>query len=737
MLSTAVRATQWASAGAFVLLGLMLARDWLRGRAEGQRHLVEATLLIAAVSLLGRLNDVTGYRFEVLGDVSLIGFVASGFLFLLFRDSFVPLSPRARWVSAAICGAVAVAAVAARFPGGTHPSYTTAQMVVLGALIIVWCACVIEPCVRLWAASRDKPAVQRKWLRALSAGFLGIAVVLLVAVGAISTNYSDAVQLGLGLAVVALIPLLYASFVPPAWLRRLWSESEQQQFDTAIGDLVLYAEDRVVLAQRALDWAIRLVGGHAGCIALSPEQVVAVQGIGPQQASQLVTEIGLSGGPQLLDSTSSSEPAIAIPLHVADGPGALVVLGGPFTPLFDRGEVDRLAGYAVLFTAALERVRLRELLASRTEERELLLSALSDLDEGLVITADGRPRYVNEAYTRLTGYTSEDLLALGHLIEICAPEDRERVTAYTEAQLAGESVPRTIEAAIVTKDGGQVPIEVSGKPLGDPATRQFVAIVRDVSERHRARMALELRATELARSNAALEEFAFIASHDLQEPLRMVTSYLDLIVARYRDQLDADAHEFIGYALDGASRMGSLIEGLLSYSRAGGQGNMELTDSNEAVRQALVNLQATIASTGARITCAKLPAVIGDQRQLVQLFQNLIGNGIKFHTEAVPEVQVGCERGEDGWVFSVRDNGIGIDPRHQDRIFMIFRRLHAHHDYPGTGIGLSICRKIVESHGGRIWVDSVPGVGSVFYVSLPDPLQSLSRALEKSPAAAR
>jgi len=623
MLSTAVRATNWASAGAFAVLGLMVARAWLRGRSPGNRHLAEATVLIAAVSVLGRMNDVTGYRFGVLGDVSLVGFVASGYAFLLFRDSFVPLSRRTRATAGAATAAVAVAALAARLPSGTNPKYTAAQFAVVTALIVVWSACVIEPCVRLWMASQGKPAVQRRRLQALSAGFLGIAVVLLAAVGAISAGYSDTVQLGLGLAVVMLMPALYASFVPPAWLRRLWSEPEQRDLREAIGELVLFGADRETLAQRALEWVVRLVGGHGGCVAVSPEHVLAVQGIVPEKAAQLVSELDPPAGGRVFESTSAGTPAIAVPLHLEHGSGTLVVLSGPFTPLFASEELDRLAGYAVFLAVALERVHLLELLVARTEEVESMLALL------------------------------------------------------------------------------------------------------------------ELRAGELARSNAALEEFAFIASHDLQEPLRMVTSYLELLVTRYRERLDADANEFVGFALEGAARMASLIEGLLNYSRAGGQMTMEPTNSSEALRQALENLQSAIASTGARVTSDSLPTVTADQRQLVQLFQNLIGNAMKFRRHPPPEVHVSCERAEQGWVFSVRDNGIGIESRHLDRIFMVFRRLHGHHEYPGTGIGLSICRKIVERHGGGIWVDSVPGEGSVFHFSIPDALQPLGRRLEQpTPAAA-
>jgi PAS domain S-box-containing protein len=272
-------------------------------------------------------------------------------------------------------------------------------------------------------------------------------------------------------------------------------------------------------------------------------------------------------------------------------------------------------------------------------------------------------------------------------------------------------------------------VSVSGQPILDAqgAFKGYRGVGKDITRRKTyesairdAHDALELQARDLARSNEELEQFAYVASHDLQEPLRMISSYTQLLGRRYGDKLDGDAKEFMEFIVDGAARMKQLIEDLLAYSRVGTRGHdFQSTSSAAALAKALSNLRAAQDASGAVVTHDAMPEVVADGAQLTQLFQNLVGNAMKFRGPEAPRIHVSAETRDEVWVFTVKDNGIGLDTQYADRIFMMFQRLHNKAEYPGTGIGLAICKKIVDRHGGRIWVDSQPGQGCVFGFTLP------------------
>jgi len=265
-------------------------------------------------------------------------------------------------------------------------------------------------------------------------------------------------------------------------------------------------------------------------------------------------------------------------------------------------------------------------------------------------------------------------------------------------------------------------LDTTISPFLDSMGHVIHAIVQhvDITERKLAEEHLAATMADLERSNKDLEQFAYVASHDLQEPLRMVSSYTQLLAERYQGQLDEKALKFINYAVDGATRMQALINDLLIYSRVGTRGkSMELTDAHDLLGQAIKNLIVMIEENRAVITNDELPVVRVDTGQFIQVFQNLINNSIKFRGDDIPLIRVSARDWGQEWVFSVRDNGIGIDQKYADRIFVIFQRLHGRQEYPGNGIGLAMCKKIVERHNGRIWFESEPGKGATFLFTIP------------------
>jgi PAS domain S-box-containing protein len=333
----------------------------------------------------------------------------------------------------------------------------------------------------------------------------------------------------------------------------------------------------------------------------------------------------------------------------------------------------------------------------------------------VMVDSEGSIILVNREIERLFGYTREELL--GQTIEILVPRHVRPTHPEYRAKFFGQPQSRRMGTGRDLfgrrKDGSEVPLEIGLNPIEAGDGLRVLASVVDLTARKRAE-------EELHRSNEELERFAYVASHDLQEPLRTVASYVQLLERRYRDKLDSDAAEFIGFAVEGAKRMQRLIDDLLAFSRVGTRGGeMVPTDVGAVVDTSLEDLGAAIAEANARIEREALPVVRADRIQLQHLFTNLIGNALKFRGEERPVVHIGAARDGAFWRFAVSDNGIGIDPQYFDRIFVIFQRLHLREQFQGTGIGLAICKKVVERHHGRIWVESTPGRGSTFRFTLP------------------
>jgi PAS domain S-box-containing protein len=378
----------------------------------------------------------------------------------------------------------------------------------------------------------------------------------------------------------------------------------------------------------------------------------------------------------------------------------------------------------VLVTAAIRDISVRKDAEKHLAQMEKRYRGLLEAapDAMVVVNQTGDIVLVNVQAEKQFGYSRDELF--GQQVKNIIPEGfAERLIAdglRSAADALAQQIGTGIELNGRRKNGSEFPIEIMLSPLQSPEGILVTAAIRDITKRRAAEAHLLRKMDELNSSNEELAQFAYIASHDLQEPLRMVASYTQLLSRRYKGKLDADADEFIAFAVDGASRMQRLIKDLLAYSRAGTKGKELLeTSSQGALQEALINLRGAIEGSGAQVTNDPLPTVLADGMQLTQLFQNLVGNAIKYQGAAIPRVHISAARnGEQKWTFSVQDNGLGIEPQYFEKIFGMFQRLHKREEFAGTGIGLAICKKIVERHGGIIDVQSQPGHGSTFRFDL-------------------
>jgi PAS domain S-box-containing protein len=341
----------------------------------------------------------------------------------------------------------------------------------------------------------------------------------------------------------------------------------------------------------------------------------------------------------------------------------------------------------------------------------------------LIIDQAGTVVFVNASTEALFGYSHAELV--GQPLALLIPVRYRRLYAAYRASFFAKPQSRPMGAGRdlygLHKDGREVPVEIGLNPLTtDEGTFGLAAII-DITARKRAAEHLRHAAAELARSNAELAQCAYAASHDLQEPLRAVAGCVQALQQRYHSQLDARAIELITHAVDGAVRMQTLINDLVDYSRVAARGQpCALADCTAIVRRALADVAVAMTKSGAQVTYAELPTVMGDRTQLTRVFQNLLSNACKFRHQPPLTMHITAEYHDRIWVFAVRDNGIGIEPQYFERIFGLFQRLHTRVEYAGTGIGLAICKKMVERHGGRLCVESQPQQGATFSFTIPE-----------------
>lgn len=393
------------------------------------------------------------------------------------------------------------------------------------------------------------------------------------------------------------------------------------------------------------------------------------------------------------------------------------VARGDLTQRIQIGSRDEIEVLGTSFNRMVE--NLEQTTVSKKYVDDIIRSMADSL---VVLGVEGVIKTVNRATIEMLGYQQNELIGktIGFLL---ASHDRlfDRVeTLSTEF----EALDKNQETTYVTKDGREIPVSFSVSVMRDSHGKieGVVCVAKDITERKQMTTLLLKKTQELSRSNQELEQFAYIASHDLQEPLRMVASYTQLLNQRYKGKLDQDADDFIMFASDGAARMRALIDDLLMYSRVTSKAKtMEPVDTKATFDVVVQNLKIALEERHAMVTRSdNLPVISADPVAMIQLFQNLIGNATKFRRKDVPSaVHVTCEPKDKEWIFSFKDNGIGIDSAHFERIFAIFQRLHTKEEYPGTGIGLAVCKKIVERHGGRIWLESQLGKGTTFFFTHP------------------
>jgi PAS domain S-box-containing protein len=511
--------------------------------------------------------------------------------------------------------------------------------------------------------------------------------------------------------------------------------------ESAEGILVTAAIRDISVRRAAEEHLVQMEGRYRGLLEAAPDAMVVVDQGGEivllnvqaekqfgysrdELIGQRVTNIIPEGFAERLIADGTRTAAEALAQQIGTGIELIGLRkdGSEFPIEIMLSPLESVDG--ILVTAAIRDISVRRAAEEHLVQMESRYRGLLEAapDAMVVVNRGGEIVLLNVQAEKQFGYSRDELV--GQKVKNIIPEGfAERLIAdalrSTEDALA-QQIGTGIELNGRRKDGSEFPIEIMLSPLESVEGILVTAAIRNITMRKEAEAQLEYKVEELSRSNEELEQFAYIASHDLQEPLRMVASYTQLLARRYKGKLDADADEFIFFAVDGAQRMQRLIQDLLAFSRIGTQGK-SLTDisSEKALQQALMNLGGAIEMSGAVVTHNELPDVEADETQLVQLFQNLVGNAIKYQKQELPRVHISAAKnGGKKWKFSVQDNGLGIEPQYFDKIFGMFQRLHKREEYAGTGIGLAICKKIVERHGGTISVESEPGQGSTFHFAL-------------------
>jgi PAS domain S-box-containing protein len=729
-LSTATPALSWALGGACILLGVFTVNGWLRQRDRTRAFLALSIVLLCGCGVAVAATMLTSERATWTSDLSLTLFLASGWAFFGFRAAMTRLSALLTiGVSLVVLATIVLVCIAGISVAGAQ---STPQHLVVLVLALVWLGCVVEPAIRLWGLSAALPRVQRARLRSITLAYAGVIVALLLAIGAEVILGRDHPEITVVLPALAVLPFFYVGFEPPRWLLGFWRQGEEGHFREAFTELVMYSPDRQGLAERAVEWAARLVGADGAVIATDDGEVLAVHGLDRSAAWELVSDAsGDAGARSVTRHPTSSRGVIRVVLEAQLSRGIMAVTSGPLTPLFGDDEALRLTQYATALAPALDRV----LLVERMQRSSQLL----DLAYDAVTTWNVRTQLItfwNKGAEELYGWGSDEAIGRepAELLRSELPASREVIldTLQAVGRWEGEIIQTTkaghrINVAVrwaLQKDGAGWPdavIEIGRDITADKVAAAELRDARDVAEQ----------------ASQAKSEYLSRMSHELRTPLTAILGYSDLL--EMREPRD-DQTEAIAAVQEAGGHLLSLVNDVLDIARIeSGRETFALEPvALEATVEECVRLVAPSAlSRHIKITrslgdCAA-DYVLADRQRLVQALLNLLSNAVKYsgndahiHVEAARETETGTagprRTSASAGEFirlAVRDTGPGFSDDEKARLFQPFERLGAERTtIPGTGLGLALTRKLVQGMHGTIGVDSERGEGSSFWIRL-------------------
>jgi len=725
-LKLALQIQQWAAGGAFVLLGLLTVAHSIRHGGGARRLLALSVGLLGVVALASRLEEVTNNQYVALTDLTITVFLASGYAFLLFRNAVIPLRRSILIASGALVGLTEIILVASNLPSGSGLAVSVFQLSTTIVFGLVWLGCVGEPVIRLFRLSFGVPAVQRARLRALTLGYTVIVVVLVLSV--VASYLPDNPVLGLVVSALTIVvaPLLYVGFAPPQWLRRTWRNREESRFRAAISDLLLYSPDRVTLAQRALEWATRLVGADGGVLATGDGVVLVTHNMDQAAAWEILRDMrqpSANGSFAMLDP--SPRGTMAIPLDSQIGRGVLAITSGPLTPVFGEDEIDRLRDYAVAVTTALDRVHLVERLQRNVDLLDLAYDAIVtwDIRSGTIL-------FWNQAAEDLYGWSVEEAMGRdpAELLRTTIPVPRDEVLNHlrTFGRWEGELVQ-------YTKAGRRIDVSARWALQKDAERKSEVVleINRDVTADKRVAEDLRIARDVAEQASRAKSEYLSRMSHELRTPLTAMLGYSDLLEIR---SPRGDQTQAIAAIQKAGGHLLSLVNDVLDIARIESGREMMALDAvsvsdlvDECVRLIAPAAMERRIRVATDFTQAEADHVVADRQRATQALLNLLSNAVKYSGGGARVDVIVSREGDDCIRIAVSDTGPGIPAELRDRLFQPFERLGAERTtIPGTGLGLALTRKLVEAMHGELGVESAVGEGSTFWI-----------LLDRAPATAR